>query len=105
MADRLEVAPDDLRRAARDHRETAERLRAVPGDHPEIMATLESLGPVFAELREAGRNLLEARRKSYEQQASAHNHLADSLSAAADAWEAHEADAAGAFRAAGGEPA
>jgi hypothetical protein len=105
MADRLDVAPDDLRRAARDHRETARQLRGVPENHPEIMTTLESLGPVFAALRDAGCDLLEARRKSYEQQAAAHDHLADSLSAAADAWEAHEADAAGRFRAAGGEPA
>lgn len=102
MAERLNVEPQELRRAARDHREAAERLRAAPDDHHAIMESLESLGPVFADLREAGRELLEARRQSYEQQAAAHAGLADSLSAAADTWEAHEDDAARRFRGAGG---
>ena len=55
MAERLNVEPQELRRAARDHREAAERLRAAPDDHHAIMESLESLGPVFADLREAGR--------------------------------------------------
>lgn len=92
MADRLNVVPEDLRRAALEHLATADRLRAVPGGHPEIMAALESLGPVFAELRDAGRELLEQRRSCYEKQAAAHADLAERLSEAANAWERQDTD-------------
>lgn len=94
MADRLTVVPADLRRAAGEHRATAERLSAAGSSHAEIMATLESLGPVFADLRDAGRLLLDERRACYEQQAAAHTELADRLGAAAAGWEQHDADAA-----------
>ena len=94
MAEHLDVAPEDLRRAALDHHAASDRLRGVPAAHPEIMASLESLGPVFAELRDAGRELLEHRRACYEQQAEAHAELAERLSAAADAWERQDAEAA-----------
>ncbi len=95
MAERLEVVPEDLRQAAAAHRRTAEHLGAVPATHPEVMAALESLGPIFAELREAGRELLDQRRLCYEQQAAAHADLADRLSHAARVWEQQDADAAG----------
>lgn len=102
MAEHLNVVPDDLRRAARDHHATAERLRGVPAGHADIVASLESLGPVFAELRDAGRDLLEQRRACYEQQADAHADLADRLSAAADAWERQDLEAAERLREIGG---
>lgn len=94
MADRLTVVPADLRRAAGEHRATADRLGAAGSSDGEIMATLESLGPVFGDLRDAGRLLLDERRACYEQQAAAHAELADRLSAAADVWEQHDGDAA-----------
>ena len=94
MADRLTVVPADLRRAAGEHRAAAERLSAIGAGNAEIMASLESLGPVFADLRDAGRALLDERRACYEQQAAAHNDLAQRLTAAAEAWEDHDADAA-----------
>ncbi|HPY25260.1 MAG: hypothetical protein QG655_2671 [Actinomycetota bacterium] len=94
MADRLTVVPADLRRAADEHRAAAERLSAIGASNAEITASLESLGPVFADLREAGRALLDERRASYEQQAAAHNELAQRLTEAADAWDEHDADAA-----------
>ena len=94
MAERLNVVPYELRQAAAEHRGTAEYLAAVPVGHADIMATLESLGPIFAEFREAGRELLEQRRICYEQQAVAHQELADRLRDAAGAWEHHDADAA-----------
>jgi uncharacterized protein YukE len=94
MAERIEVAPEELRRAARRHRETADHLNTVPAGHADIMASLESLGPVFGDLVEAGRELLDQRRASYEQQAAAHVELADNLSTAADLWEQQDADAA-----------
>ncbi len=94
MAEHLDVAPEELRRAAVEHRGTAEQLRAVPADNAGIMASLESLGPVFAELRDAGRDLLEQRRVCYEQQAAAHEELAERLDQAATIWERHDQEAA-----------
>lgn len=94
MADRLNVVPEDLRRAALEHYATADRLRSVPAGHADIMASLESLGPVFAELRDAGRDLLEQRRVCYERQAAAHAELAERLDVAADAWEQQDTEAA-----------
>lgn len=99
MADRLNVVPEDLRRAAREHLETADHLAAAPSGNAAVMATLESLGPVFADLREAGRELLDQRRVCYEEQAAAHADLAERLSQAADAWESQDAEAADRLRA------
>lgn len=93
MADRLTVVPADLRRAAGEHRATADRLAAA-ADDGDIMATLDSLGPVFGDLRDAGRNLLEERRACYQRQAAAHTELAGRLGEAADVWERHDAGAA-----------
>lgn len=94
MAERLNVVPEDLRRAAREHRETADHLATAPSGNAGVMATLESLGPVFADLREAGRELLDQRRVCYEEQAAAHADLAERLSQAADAWESQDAESA-----------
>ena len=94
MAERLHVVPEELRQAAAEHRRIAEQLGTVPAAHPEMMAALESLGPIFAELREAGRELLDQRRACYEQQAAAHAALADRLSSAAQLWEQQDAEAA-----------
>ena len=68
MAERIHVVPDELRAAARHHRETADELRTVPSDHHDIMASLDSLGPIFSELQDAGRELLDQRRACYERQ-------------------------------------
>jgi hypothetical protein len=94
MAERLNVVPEELRRAAAEHRGTANDLASAPSSHAGIMATLDSLGPIFAEFREAGRDLLDQRRVCYEQQAAAHAELADRLTNAAARWEQHDADAA-----------
>jgi hypothetical protein len=99
MADHINVVPADLRQAARDHRETADQLRAAGSADADVRASLESLGPIFAELRDAGRELLSQRRVCYEQQAAAHADLAGRLSRAADTWEQHDADAADRLRA------
>jgi hypothetical protein len=99
MAERLNISPEDLREAARAHRETADNLRTAGSHGAAVLATLESLGPVFADLRDAGRDLLVQRRACYEQQALAHADLADQLSHAADVWGQHAADAAGDLRA------
>jgi len=98
MTERLTVVPEELRRAAREHLETADRLAAVPAGNAEVMACLESLGPIFGEFRDAGRELLEQRRACYAEQAAAHTDLAQRLSSAADVWEQHDADVADRLR-------
>ncbi len=99
MAEQLNVVPAELRGAAREHRLTADNLAAVPASNAEVMASLESLGPIFADLRDAGRELLDQRRVCYQQQAAAHADLAERLGRAADVWEQHEAEAAQRLRA------
>ncbi|MCV7344533.1 ESX-1 secretion-associated protein [Mycolicibacterium rhodesiae] len=94
MAERIHVVPDELRRAARDHQDTAEQLSTMPAGHADILASLDSLGPIFGELRDAGRELLDQRRACYEQQAAAHAELATNLRHAADVWEHQDSAAA-----------
>ena len=94
MAEHLNVVPGELRRAAREHRRTAEHLAAVPAAQADVQASLESLGPIFAEFRAAGAQLLDQRRICYEQQSAAHARLADRLNQAADAWEVQDAEGA-----------
>lgn len=94
MTEHLDIAPEQLREAARGHRDTAEQLRSAPAGNAAIMTSLVSLGPVFAELREAGRELLEQRRACYERQAAAHEDLAARLDHAAGVWDQHDRDAA-----------
>jgi hypothetical protein len=98
MADPIHVVPAQLREAAGHHRETSDYLRTVPSSHAAIQESLDSLGPVFGDLREAGRELLELRRQCYEQQADDHADMADKLIVSAAAWEQHEQDAARNFR-------
>jgi Excreted virulence factor EspC, type VII ESX diderm len=94
MADSIHVVPAHLRQAAARHQETSDYLRTVPSSHEAIQESLDSLGPIFGELRDAGRELLELRRQCYEQQAADHADLADKLTASATMWEEHEQDAA-----------
>ncbi|MBW0013509.1 ESX-1 secretion-associated protein [Mycobacterium sp.] len=97
MADSIRVVPAHLRQAAEHHQEVSEYLRTVPASHAAIQESLDSLGPVFTELRDAGRELLELRRQCYEQQADDHADMAEKLSASAAMWEQHEQDAAKRF--------
>ncbi len=93
MADRIHVVPDHLRAAAGHHQETSDYLRTIPATHAAIQASLDSLGPIFGELREAGRDLLELRRQCYEQQADDHADMSQKLTTSAAIWEQHETDA------------
>jgi Excreted virulence factor EspC, type VII ESX diderm len=99
MADIINVDPEHLREAAVLHTEAAEQLRAVPASHAAIQESLDSLGPIFAELREAGRALLEQRRLCYEQQADDHAEMAHVLVESATRWEEHEDDSVAKLRA------
>ncbi|MBY0441592.1 MAG: ESX-1 secretion-associated protein [Mycobacteriaceae bacterium] len=94
MADQINIVPTDLRQAAEQHQQVAECLRSVPSSHPAIQESLDSLGPIFHELREAGRELLALRSQCYEQQADDHVAMADNLRVSAGMWEHHEEDAA-----------
>lgn len=98
MADMVRVEPGALRDAAAHHSEAADHLRTVPATHDAIQESLDSLGPIFGELREAGRELLEQRRLCYEQQAQDHATMAANLERSAQYWEAHETDTAEAMR-------
>lgn len=94
MAERIHVVPDDLRQAAGHHQETSEYLRTLPSSHEAIQQSLDSLGPIFADLRETGRELLEQRRLCYEQQADQHAEIASDLTQSAGMWEQHDIEAA-----------
>ncbi|MGB3482934.1 MAG: ESX-1 secretion-associated protein [Mycobacterium sp.] len=94
MQDRILVDPAKLRDAARHHAEAADHLRAVPDSHQSIQDSLESLGPIFGELRDAARELLEQRRLCYQQQADDHADMADNLQRSAAMWEDHDAASA-----------
>jgi hypothetical protein len=87
------VVPATLREAAGHHQETSEYLRTLPSSHQAIQQSLDSLGPIFGELREAGRALLEQRRQCYEQQAANHAEIGDNLTKSANMWEQHESEA------------
>ncbi len=94
MADRIHVVPAHLRDAAAHHQQTSDQLRALPASHAAIQESLDSLGPIFSELRDAGRELLELRRQCYEQQADDHAAIAENLHTSAALWEQHEHEAA-----------
>ncbi|OBG28703.1 ESX-1 secretion-associated protein [Mycobacterium sp. 852002-51057_SCH5723018] len=98
MADQIRVVPAHLREAAAHHQETSDYLRTVPSSHEAIQGSLDSLGPIFGELRDAGRELLERRRQCYEQQADDHADMAAKLTVSATTWEQHEHGAARDFR-------
>ncbi|WP_407685419.1 ESX-1 secretion-associated protein [Mycobacterium sp. HUMS_1102779] len=97
MADSIHVEPAQLRQAAAQHQDASDYLRTVPSTHAAIQESLDSLGPIFGDLREAGRELLELRRQCYEQQADDHADMADKLRVSASRWEQHEQDAASEF--------
>jgi hypothetical protein len=94
MADRVHVVPAQLREAAGHHQQTADYLRTVPASHPAIQDSLDSLGPIFSELREAGRELLELRRQCYQEQADDHAAMAHDLNMSATMWDQHEEESA-----------
>src|SRR5947208_2951963 len=94
MADRIHVVPAHLREAAGHHQETSEYLRTLPSSHEAIQQSLDSRAPIFADLRQARRELPEQRRLCNEQQADNHAEIAEHLTKSAGMWEQHEAQAA-----------
>jgi hypothetical protein len=98
MSDNMKLNPEVIRRAADDHTAAADYLRTVPESNARIMSCLESLGPVYAELREEGRTKLDERHASYHQQADDHEAAASGLHTVNARWESHENDAQERFR-------
>lgn len=98
MAEDIHVETESLREAAGHHQRTSEYLSTIPLSHSEIQASLDSLGPIYAGLAEAGRQLLDDRQQCYEAQAAEHAEMARNLTAAAQLWEQSERDAAAKFR-------
>lgn len=98
MPDDIKLNPEAIQRAADGHSAAADYLRTVPESNADIMACLESLGPVYAELREEGRTKLDERHTSYHQQAADHEAAATGLSAVNSQWADHEQDAQDRFR-------
>ncbi|MGD9622262.1 MAG: type VII secretion target [Mycolicibacterium sp.] len=103
MTEPIKISPEALRQAAAGHTEAADYLRTVPSSNAAIQNALDSLGPVYAELREEGRAKLDERRRSYESQAADHENVAANLTEAHNKWDTHEQEAAQAFRRLTGE--
>lgn len=99
MTQHLFAVPGELRDLAQSYRETAERLTAAPDGHAALIEMLHSLGPVFAGVTDAGRDLLEQRQACYREQAATHADVAEGLWQSAAAWERHDADSAMRLRA------
>jgi hypothetical protein len=97
MTERTHVVPENLRDAAAHHQQASEYLRTVPSSHAAIEESLESLGPIFSGLAQAGTELLEQRRQCYQRQADAHAELAENLLASVRMWQQQQQDAGDQF--------
>lgn len=93
MVDRTHVVAENLSRAATHHDQTSEYLRTLPSTHAAIEESLRSLGPIFSGVAQAGIELLEQRRRCYEQQADAHAQTAESLRESLRLWQQQQQDA------------
>lgn len=98
MSEDIRIDREVIQRAADGHTAAADYLRAVPESNEGIMASLESLGPVYAQLREEARGKLAERKSSYHDQASSHENAAAGLTTVNTMWDNHEQDAQGRFR-------
>ncbi|KAA1430212.1 type VII secretion target [Mycolicibacter arupensis] len=97
MPERIHVNADVLTTAAGNHQAAADYLSTVSASHEAIQATLNSLGPIYDDFRQAASALLEARKNCYDDQASEHSAVSDNLHRAVAMWNTHEDDAADAF--------
>lgn len=98
MPEKIHVNPDVLITAAGNHREVSEYLSTATASHADIEATLNSLGPIYSEFRQAAVSLLDARKNCYDDQADAHAEMSDNLQRAVAMWDEHEDAAANTFR-------
>lgn len=98
MSQEIRVNQGVLTNAAGHHQEAADYLGTVSASHEGIRATLNSLGPIYGDLRDAADALLEARKNCYDAQSSEHSQVADNLNLAVATWNQHEDDAVKTFR-------
>lgn len=98
MPQHIHVDQGVLTDAATHHREASDYLAAVPSSHAAIEASLQSLGPIYSEFRQAAGAMLEARKNCYDDQAAQHSEMADNLNEAAKTWDEHEDGSAAGFR-------
>ncbi len=94
----INVVPAVIADAAAQHRRVSDYLAAVPDTHDAIRASLASLGPIYADLRDAAEALLTARAAAYRDQAEQHATMATNLTAANAHWARHEQAAGAAMR-------
>ena len=94
MAEHIRVVPEELLQDARAHREFADQLDLASATHAAVLATLDSLGPVFAGLRDDCRAVLDQRRGCYQREAAVHAEIAGTLCHVAQVWEEQDGDAA-----------
>jgi len=97
MPEKIHVNQDVLTNAAGNHQAASDYLSTVPASHEGIQATLNSLGPIYGDFRQAASALLDARKNCYDDQSSEHATVSDNLHRAVATWNKHEDDAAGAF--------
>lgn len=98
MTELIQLTTRELRANAAAQHTIAEELAAESGAHVELTSMLDALGPVFADLRDAGRMLLDQRASCYQQLAAIHGDLSDKLTHAAQEWEGADGDAASRLR-------
>lgn len=96
--DIIRVDTENQRTAGTTHTDVAEFLRDIPTNHDEIIAWLESLGPIYKPLLPELRRVLDERHADYTDQADHHENLGAGLHASADRWDAHEDAAANQIR-------
>ncbi|OBI04966.1 hypothetical protein AWC18_15745 [Mycolicibacter nonchromogenicus] len=97
MPEKIHVNQDVLTKAAENHQEASDYLSTVPATHEGIQATLNSLGPIYGDFRQAASSLLDARKDCYESQSREHSTVSDNLHRAVAMWDENEDDAANAF--------
>lgn len=93
-SDHIRVSPENQRTAGNIHGEVAEFLKSIPSNHNDIIAWVESLGPIYKPVVPEIARLLNERHADYMEQAREHETLRDGLHANAAAWETHEQSAA-----------
>lgn len=98
MPEKIHVDQGVLADAALDHQRASDYLATVSDSHEGIRAALNSLGPIYGDLREAAGSLLDARKNCYDDQSSEHAQMSDNLNQAAAAWDTEQQDAVAAFR-------
>ncbi|OBH18227.1 ESX-1 secretion-associated protein [Mycolicibacter terrae] len=98
MPEKIHVDQAVLTNAAGNHQQASDYLATVAASHEGIRTTLNALGPIYGDFRQAAGSLLDARKNCYDDQSSEHSQVSDNLNRAVATWNKHEDDSAAAFR-------